>query len=203
MTGFAKTNLIGTYIYIYIYIYTEIYFLSVDKSHIHALSKDSKHLRLDVQAFFYWRLFSDTVNPQGCISWPVWPLRGINKTVWCAKLILTADLASPVSCASLAHLLMGQHCHWGLSACFSPPTAPHPPQPPLQCLYKPLIRHPLRNFLMLGTQFNSHPLRTEHNWSPKRIWFNSMISQDHQLENSEEIVDLEVYEIDYGGPLPE
>ena len=70
----------------------------------------------------------------------------------------------------------------------------------LQCLYKPLISHSLKEFF---NAWNSHPLRTEHNWSPKRIWFNSMISQDHQLENSEEIVDPEVYGIDYGGPLPE
>ena len=56
----------------------------------------------------------------------MWPLRGINKAAWGTKLILTADLASPVSCASLGHLLMAQHCHLCLSAFFSPPTAPHP-----------------------------------------------------------------------------
>ena len=50
----------------------------------------------------------------------------------------------------------------------------------LQCLYKPLISHSLKKFF---NAWNSHPLRTEHNWSPKRIWFNSIISQDHQLEN--------------------
>ena len=54
-------------------------------------------------------------------------LRGINKTAWDAKLILTADLANPVSCASLGHL---QHCHFCLIVCFSLPTAPHLPPPP-------------------------------------------------------------------------
>ena len=39
MTGFAKTDLIVTS--------TEIHLLSVDESHTHALSKDTKHLRLD------------------------------------------------------------------------------------------------------------------------------------------------------------
>ena len=40
-------------------------------------------------------------NPEG-ISCPAWPpLRGINKTAWSAKLIPMADLAFPVSCASL------------------------------------------------------------------------------------------------------
>ena len=71
----------------------------------------------------------DAVKPRGCISWPVWPLRGINKTASGAKLILTADLAYPVSCASLGHLLMAQHCHLCLNICFSPPTASHQPTP--------------------------------------------------------------------------
>ena len=39
----------------------------------------------------------------------LWPLRGINKTAWGAKLILTADLAYPVSCAGLGHLLTILH----------------------------------------------------------------------------------------------
>ena len=61
---------------------------------------------------------------------------GINKTAWGAKLILTADLAYPVSCASLGHLLMAQHCHLCLNVCFCPPTAPH--RPP----HLPAIRSP-------------------------------------------------------------
>ena len=60
----------------------------------------------------------------------MWPLRDINRTAWGAKLILTADLASLVSYASLGHLLMARHCHLCLSACFSPPTAPQMPSPP-------------------------------------------------------------------------
>ena len=122
MTGFVKTDLMGTN--------TEIHLLSVDEGHTHAPSKDAKHLRLDGQVYFYRRLFSDTVKPPGYISWPVWPLRGCNKPAWGAKLILTADLASPMNCASLGHLLMAQHCHLCLSACLSPPTAPHPPTCP-------------------------------------------------------------------------
>ena len=85
MTGFAKTNLMGTN--------TEIHFLPVDKNHTHALSKDTKHLRLDGQVCFYRQLFSDTFKPRECISWPGWPLRGINKAAWDAKLIIMADLA--------------------------------------------------------------------------------------------------------------
>ena len=97
---------------------TEIHFLPVDESHTHALSRNTKHLRLDGQVCFFRRLFSDTVKLRGCISWSVWPLRGINKTAWGAKLILTAGQAYPVSCASLGHPLMAQHCHLCLSVCF-------------------------------------------------------------------------------------
>ena len=122
MTVFWKTDHVVTN--------TEIHFLPVDESHTHALSRDTKHLSLDGQVCFCRQLFSDNAKPQGCYSWPVWPLRGINKTAWDAKLILTADLVYQVSCARLGHLLMAQHCHLCLNACFNPPTAPHPPPTP-------------------------------------------------------------------------
>ena len=93
VTEFAKTDLMGTN--------TEIHFLPEDESHIHALSRDTKHLRLDIQVCLFRRLFHHAVKSRGCISWP---LRDINKTAWGAKLILTAGLAYPVSCASLGHL---------------------------------------------------------------------------------------------------
>ena len=98
---------------------TKIHILAVDESHTNALSKDTKHLRLDGQVCFSQAAFFDSVKPRGCISWPVWG----------AKLILMADLASPVSCTSLGHLLMARHCQLCLliSVCFSPPTALHPP----------------------------------------------------------------------------
>ena len=63
VTEFAKTDLMGTN--------TEIHFLPVDESHTHALSRDTKHLRLDGQVCFFRRIFSDAVKPRGCISWPV------------------------------------------------------------------------------------------------------------------------------------
>ena len=74
MTEFTKTNLMGTNI--------EIYYLPVDKSHTHALSRDTNHLRLDGQVCFFRWLFYNAIKPRGCISWPMWPLRGINKTAW-------------------------------------------------------------------------------------------------------------------------
>ena len=116
MTVFWKTDRVVTN--------TEIHFLPVDESHTHALSRDTKHLGLDGQVCFCRRLFSDDAKPRGCISWPVRPLRGINKTAWGAKLILTADLVYQVSCARLGHPLMAQHCHLCLNVCFGPPAAP-------------------------------------------------------------------------------
>ena len=91
---------------------TEIHFLPVDKSHTHAVFRNTKHLRLDGRVCFYRRFFYDAVKPRGCHSWPLWPLRGINKTAWAAKLILMANLY-PLS----------------LNVYFTPPTAPHPPPP--------------------------------------------------------------------------
>ena len=122
VTEFAKTDLMGTN--------TETHFLPVDESHTHALSRDTKQLRLGGQVCFFRRLFSDAVKQRGCISWPVWPLSSINKTAWGTKRILTAGLAYPVSCAILGSLLMAQHCHLCLSTCFSSPSASHPSLPP-------------------------------------------------------------------------
>ena len=104
--------------------------IHVGECHTHALSRVTMHLRLDGQVCFSKWLFCNAEKPRGCISWPVWPLRGINKTAWGAKLIPTADLVYYSSCASLGHLLIAQHCHFCLNVCFSPPTAPHPPHTP-------------------------------------------------------------------------
>ena len=122
---------------------TEIHFLPVDKSHTRALFRDTKHLRLDGQVCFYRWLFSDAVKPRGCLSWPLWPLRAINKTAWAAKLVLAAGLAYPVSCASLGHLLIASLCPLSLNVCFTPPTALHQPPPPTPPPSHPLT-HPYR-----------------------------------------------------------
>ena len=55
VTVFWKTDCIDTI--------TEIHFLAVDKSHTHALFRDTKHLRLDGRVCFYRWLFSDAVKP--------------------------------------------------------------------------------------------------------------------------------------------
>ena len=146
MTVFWKTDRIDTN--------TEIYFLPVDESHTHALFRDTKHLRLDGRVCFYRQLFSDALKPRGCLSWPLWPLRGINKTAWAAKLILTAGLTYPMSCASLGHLLMAKHCPLSLSVCFTPPTTPHPPPPPTP---PPPTRPPTIDSIRVITEVEKKP----------------------------------------------
>ena len=49
---------------------TEIHFLPVHESYIHALSGNTKCLTIDGQVCFYRRPFADAVEPRGCISWP-------------------------------------------------------------------------------------------------------------------------------------
>lgn len=70
----------------------------------------------------------------------------------------------------------------------------------LHSLYLPLISHSLKEF---SNAWNSHPIRTEHNWSPKRIWMNSMITQEHQIDSPDTFVDLEEYGVDNDSPLPQ
>ena len=94
---------------------TEIHFLPIDKNHTHTLSRDTKHLRQDAfSGGFFRRCKTTRVYFMACVA-PEEP-------AWGAKLILTAGLAYPVSCASLGHLLMAQHYHLWLSVCFSLPT---------------------------------------------------------------------------------
>ena len=125
---------------------SQILKLLVDESHTHALSRDIKHLSLDGQVCFCRRMFCDAAKPRGCISCHVCPLRGINKTAWGVKLILTADLVYQVSRASLGHPLMAHHCHvfecllW--PAYSSPPTHPYRLNPHYYSCRKKLPQKP-------------------------------------------------------------
>ena len=56
------------------FVTTEIHFLRIDESHTHALSRDTKHLRPDVQVCFYrWMLsnhegaFHGLCGPRGAL----------------------------------------------------------------------------------------------------------------------------------------
>ena len=65
VTVFRKTDRMDTN--------AEIHFLPVDESHIHALFRDTKHLRLDGRVCFYRRLFPMLSNHEGAFPCPCGP----------------------------------------------------------------------------------------------------------------------------------
>lgn len=60
----------------------------------------------------------------------------------------------------------------------------------LHCLYLPRINHLLDEFTKA---WNRHPLRTEHNWSPYKIWTNSVL-RDEELNGT--LPDTDLFGID-------
>ena len=61
-------------------------------------------------------------------------------------------------------------------------------------------------------RWNSHPLRSERNWTPEQLWANSMmdlrnshvthVADFHENINSETLEDLEWFAMDWYGPTP-
>ena len=90
-------------------------------------------------------------------------LRGINRTAWGTRLLLTPVLASFVDCVSLCHTLKAQHCSLSLNGCFNPPSASHPP-PPFP--HPPPARPPPINSIrdITGTEIN-HLKNQQHSSS--------------------------------------
>ena len=75
----------------------------------------------------------------------------------------------------------------------------------LHMVFMPRINLCLMEF---RASWNIHPLRTEHNWSPKKIWTNGMITPANQgLPAIRDVCepfpsDIENFGVDDGGPLP-
>ena len=78
----------------------------------------------------------------------------------------------------------------------------------LHYIFLPRINKVIESFI-LG--WNSHPLRTEKNWNPTKIWTHGMIDQRNsnvmqvaELQNISDIAldDLEWYGMDWGAPSP-
>jgi hypothetical protein len=76
----------------------------------------------------------------------------------------------------------------------------------LHCVYLPILQRSLQEF---ATAWNRHPVRTEHNWSPGKMWFNGMCdplnSNQRGIRKVQEPLtetELENYVIDSDGPLP-
>ena len=76
VTRSGKTGLIRTSI--------DIHFLPVRESCTHALHRNTKYLIIDGQVCFYRRLFTDAVEPPGCISRPWEALIGLNGVPGCS-----------------------------------------------------------------------------------------------------------------------
>ncbi len=65
----------------------------------------------------------------------------------------------------------------------------------LHCLYLPRINNSLDEF---SRARNRHPLRTEHNWSPHKIWTNSVVSEE---ELNGALPDIDIFGVEEEGPI--
>lgn len=77
----------------------------------------------------------------------------------------------------------------------------------LHSVFLSVIDHHLQLFMKA---WNQHPLRTERNWSPKKIWINGMIDPERRhLTAVRDVVDgalpvsSEDFGVDYEGPFPD
>lgn len=77
----------------------------------------------------------------------------------------------------------------------------------LHCVFLPVIDHHLQQFVRA---WNKHPIRTERNWSPHKIWINGMIDPDRRSQvaiqdvvGGAPSVSLEEFGIDPEGPYPD
>lgn len=68
----------------------------------------------------------------------------------------------------------------------------------LHCIFLPRIRKSLSEFCKA---WNLHPIRTEHNWSPRKIWINSIMRDS--VDSSFNPRDASMYGFDPSGPLPD
>ena len=75
----------------------------------------------------------------------------------------------------------------------------------LRVLYTPRINQCLQEF---ACAWNHHPLRTEHNWSPKKIWINGVVDPNRRDQLAVRDVldplpsDTATFGVDPCGPLP-
>ena len=70
----------------------------------------------------------------------------------------------------------------------------------LHYIYLPRINHALQEFTLA---FNNCLMRTENNCSPEKIWTNGMINETvRQLSANDAIENIELYGVDWNGPVP-
>ena len=142
VTGFTKIVLIGTR--------NEIHFIADYWTYTLALPKNTKHIAIDGQVCFYWRLIADPIKPPWCNTETVGPVDGTNKDVTGARLLPTTVSTCPVDWVPFCHSLKTQHCCLCPYGSFNPPPPPTPPPPThpynmpfliLQSLWKKLLNN--------------------------------------------------------------
>lgn len=77
----------------------------------------------------------------------------------------------------------------------------------LHYVFLPRLNFALQEFT---GAFNLRPMRTEHNWSPNKIWSNGMINPNNSMQTAlrDPVVDdvdpdnVELFGIDHDGPIP-
>ena len=77
----------------------------------------------------------------------------------------------------------------------------------LHCVFLPVINHHLQQF---AKGWNQHPVRTERNWSPHKIWINGMIDPNRRNHTAiQDVIDgvptvpIDDFGIDGEDPLPD
>ena len=91
------------------------------------LHNNTKHIALDGQVCFHWRLIADPVKPPWCNIGSVGPVDGTNKDVTCARLLPMTISTCPVDWVPFCHSLKTQHCCMCPYGSFNLPPATHPP----------------------------------------------------------------------------
>ena len=93
------------------------------------LPRSTKHVAIDGQVCFHWRLIADSVKPPWCTTGSVGLVNGINKNVTGTKLLPTTISTSAADWVPFCHLLKTQHCCLCPYGRFNPLPATHSPHP--------------------------------------------------------------------------
>ena len=98
---------------------------------LHYLRKNTKHIAIDDQLCFHWKLIANPVKPPWYNTEYVGPVSGTNKDVTDARLLPMIVLTCPVDWVSFCHLLKTHTAVCVLmEGTYNPPPATHPPSSP-------------------------------------------------------------------------
>ena len=106
--------------------------------------QNTKHIAIDDQVYFHWRLIAEPVKPPWCNTVSVGPVNGTNKDVTDARLLPTTVSTCPMDRVPFCLLLKTQYCCLCPYGRFNPPPATHmlPPSLPPSNQPHPSPTHP-------------------------------------------------------------